>query len=154
MASARRGKPVEVRELGWSGEGYRILASWKMPGGRSRQGLFEAWIPALAPSFALRRRYEAGIITWGEFRRFYAAELLAPSSQNIIKPLGLLSLRRRLVMLCDCRDAKRCSTSVLAQAIERCQKRRNFVLDVPERNRNDNGARVISITARPHEADF
>lgn len=151
MANARQWKAVDVRELGWSGEGYRILPSWKAPRVKNSRGLFEAWIPALAPSFALRQRYEDGIITWGEFKRFYAVELRAPSSLNIIKPLGLLSLRRRLVLLCDCPDVNRCSTSVLAREIERCQRRRDFVLDIPERRGKDTGARVISITGRPPE---
>jgi uncharacterized protein YeaO (DUF488 family) len=154
MINARQGKAVDVRELGWSGEGYRILPSWKTPRGKNSHGLFEAWIPALAPSIALRQRYEDGIITWGEFKRFYAVELRTPSSLNIIKPLGLLSLRRRLVLLCDCPDADRCSVSVLAQEIERCQKRRDFVLDVPERRGKSTEARVISIMGRPHEAGF
>ncbi len=91
----------------------------------------DAWIPGLSPSYVLRKRLELGILTQKEFQAAYEKELNSDYALNLMKPLALLSLRRKLVLLCDC-DSKTASAScpsyVLARVLSSLRKKRNFSL--------------------------
>ncbi len=136
-----------------TGGPYRILAFWLKPPPRTRISL-DAWIPALSPSCALRERLAAGLISWGEFVKSYRSELRAPSSQNLLKPLALLSLRRAVRVICPRRFAARlrigdgksgrlaaacpcpqdgCMAEILADVIKSIRMRGRFHLS-PEEN--------------------
>ena len=56
------------------------------------------------------------------FEKMYASELRAPGKQNLIRSLALLSLRRKLVILCACPDEHTCRNNALAQALEECRR--------------------------------
>ena len=117
--------PIRIERLGEARSGYRVLASWKRPG---REGLAEAWIPELAPGHVLRRRRAAGVLSWKAYLKGYREELRSPSSQDLLKPLSLLSVRRSLVVLCDCAERRRCCHRSLAEALKGCRERKRFAL--------------------------
>ncbi len=94
----------------------------------------DAWIPGLAPSYVLRKRLSLGLLTQKEFQTAYEKELRSSYALNLMKPLALLSLRRKLVLLCDC-NSKSISTSerpshvyVLAKVLSSLRKKRDFSL--------------------------
>ena len=91
----------------------------------------DAWIPGLSPSYVLRKRLELGILTQKEFQAAYEKELNSDYAINLMKPLALLSLRRKLILLCDC-DSKTatasCPSYVLAKVLSSLRKKRNFSL--------------------------
>ena len=76
----------------------------------------------MAPSLQLGAQFRKGNINGDAFEKLYAAELRAPKKQNLIKPLALLSLRRRLVLLCGSSCESRCANRVLLEALEECRK--------------------------------
>lgn len=121
---------IQIRTLDHPGAGYRLLASWKRPKGKVKKSV-DAWVPALAPSHALRRRYDCGIISWPEFATSYLKELRSPSAQDFLKPLALLSLRRKVVFLCDCAKPGPCPTRILTRVFMECRRRRDFSLVPP-----------------------
>lgn len=121
-------RSIRIEKLGRAGNGYRVLVSWKRPSEPLVKGAMDVWIPELAPSHVLRRRYEAGIHSWGVFCKRYGIELRSPFSQNMLKPLALLSRRRVLVLLCDCAERAHCPHKLLARAVDECRKRKNFTL--------------------------
>lgn len=125
-------RPIVIRKLGKGTGKLRVLASWKRPALRSRHKIYDAWVPGLSPSHTIRRRFESGIISWNEFVAAYLRELRSAVAQNRLKPLALLSLRRVVVLLCDCDRKKHCPTEILARAFEECRKSKHFVLSFPE----------------------
>ncbi|MBI2069640.1 MAG: DUF488 family protein [Elusimicrobia bacterium] len=120
--------PIRVRSLGCSGPGYRVLAAWKRPKDFIVKKHFDVWIPALAPSHRLWELYASKNVPWTEFSARYSQELNAPSTQDILKPLALLSFRRPVVLLCECSNHLRCPTAILAKALAQCRENGNFVL--------------------------
>ncbi|MBI4063879.1 MAG: DUF488 family protein [Elusimicrobia bacterium] len=127
-AKTKKFQPIRVRPLAGAARGYRVLASWQYPEKFRAKHTVDAWIPALAPSHILRRWLAAGVISWSEFSRRYRRELGSPSSQDLLKPIALLSRRRAVVLLCDCRGAGRCPAQILSQALEDCRQKGSFVL--------------------------
>lgn len=96
--------------------------------------LFDVWMPALAPSPGLWDFYQSGRISWKDFFRKYLKELHSTAAQDVIKPLALMSLRRPVVLICECAGPNEdcgCPAPVLAQALEECRKSGNFVLSFP-----------------------
>ncbi|MBI4055360.1 MAG: DUF488 family protein [Elusimicrobia bacterium] len=126
-------RSIQIKTLGTATGGYRVLASWKPLKKSARKKLVDVWIPMLAPSHALGRQCQCGEIEWSEFASRYLRELHTPSSQDILKPLALLSFRRPIVLLCDCPDHLRCPTAVLARALEECRRNGNFILSPLEK---------------------
>lgn len=126
---------VEIKKLGQKAQGYRVLASWKRPKVLN-QKCVDAWVPGLAPSHIIRERYEDGVVSWKEFAQMYQNELRAPSCQNFLKPLALLSQRRKVILLCDCpKESSRCPTKILTQAAEECRKKKDFILEFSKRKK-------------------
>ena len=120
-----------MEKLGWNRNGYKILPSWKRPGGKTLRAM-DAWIPGLAPSYVLRKRLSLGLLTQKEFQTAYEKELRSSYALNLMKPLALLSLRRKLVLLCDCNSksisTSECPSYVLAKALSSLRKKRDFSL--------------------------
>ena len=126
-----KGCPIEIKTIKRGGKGYSVLASWRQP---SKKAAVDLWIPELAPRLTLMRNYRMGKIGWEEFSILYACQLLASSSQDYLKPLALLSLRRKLILVCDCpARCRHCPNRVLADAIADCRNKKNFVIDSPEK---------------------
>ena len=121
-------RPIRIERIGKARRGYRVLITWRRPPDSHARRIMDAWIPELAPSHILRWRYDSGIYSWGTFLRGYGSELRYPFSQNILKPLALLSRRRVLVLLCDCADAAQCHHKLVARVVAGCRRRRNFTL--------------------------
>ncbi len=122
---------IVVEKLGQRGNGYKILPSWKRPGGKILSAM-DAWIPGLAPSYVLRKRLGLGLLTQKEFQAAYEKELRSNYALNLMKPLALLSLRRKLVLLCDCdleaSPPHHCPSFVLAKVLSSLRKKRDFSL--------------------------
>ncbi len=122
---------ISVEKLGQHRNGYKILPSWKRPHGNALKEM-DAWIPGLSPSYVLRKRLDLGILTQKEFQAAYEKELNSDYALNLMKPLALLSLRRKLVLLCNC-DSKTspppsCPSYVLAKVLSSLRKKRDFSL--------------------------
>ena len=123
-------KPVQVRKLGDAHDGYRILAARRKPAGTVNRKMLDAWIPALAPSPDLWKKVRTRRMQWRDFKEAYGLELAKPVSQNLIKPLALLSRRRSVVLLCDCDDHLECPSETLAENILKCRQTGNFRMDI------------------------
>lgn len=96
--------------------------------------LFDVWMPALAPSLKLWDFYQSGRISWKDFSHKYLKELHSTAAQDVIKPLALMSLRRPVVLICECVGSNEdlgCPALVLARALEECRKTGDFVLSFP-----------------------
>ena len=109
---------ISLKKLDRPGKGYRVLASWRLPKDAVREGKVDLWIPELAPRLTLVSELKKGAVSRSAFGKMYALQLRDPVSQDLLKPLALLSLRRNVVLLCDCRDSLLCSNRVLAEALE------------------------------------
>ncbi len=122
---------IAVEKMGQRGNGYKILPSWKRPSGKVLSAM-DAWIPGLAPSYVLRKRLTLGLLTQKEFQAAYEKELRSSYALNLMKPLALLSLRRKLVLLCDCNSkvlsTSGCPSYVLAKVLSSLRKKRDFSL--------------------------
>ena len=128
--------PIKVRPLTEAGQGYRVLASWKLPKTRQAKKNVNAWIPALTPSHTIRRWLSSGVITWDDFAKRYRKELESPSSQDFLKPLALLSKRRTVILLCERgQDHEQCSARILARALKDCRRNGNFALSFSTKQR-------------------
>lgn len=123
-------RPVQVRKLGDARVGYRVLAAHRRPAGASREKVMDAWIPDLAPSAGLWKKARGNRIGWHDFKEAYGIELSRTASQNLIKPLALLSRRRAVVLLCDCADHLQCPSETLAESILKCRQTGNFRMDI------------------------
>ena len=64
------------------------------------------------------REYRLGKIEWEELLDRYDSELHSLVMQNFVKPLALLSLRKNIVLLCDCHNRKKCPDRILAKALQ------------------------------------
>ncbi|MFQ6116705.1 MAG: DUF488 domain-containing protein, partial [Candidatus Bipolaricaulia bacterium] len=66
-------------------DGFRILVDRLWPRGLSKQRTrLNVWKRELAPSDALRRRFNHDPDKWEEFRRDYVKELNSPGSQKAL----------------------------------------------------------------------
>lgn len=120
---------LQIRRFGEARAGYRVLTSRKKPPLRVSKNFFDVWIPQLSPSVGLWKNYQQRSISWPKFKNVYFRELNSIKSQNLLKPLALLSFRNPVVLLCDCEDHWRCPTAVLAEAIDVRRKSGDFVLN-------------------------
>lgn len=119
-------RPIEVLPIGKAGAGYRVLASWRKPGGPASSKKIDLWIPELAPSIGLAASYRKRRIGWKEYSERYRWELRTPWSQDFLRPLALLSLRKKLVLLCGCENEGPCPDRILAEVLSECRRKRDF----------------------------
>lgn len=120
--------PIQVRRAGFGGPGYRVLVSRRPPRAVRGKKACDAWISSLAPSQPLWESYLSGACPWPAFVAGYRWELQGTAAQDTIKPLALLSLRRPVVLLCDCSCGSLCPTQVLAEVLAECRRSGRFVL--------------------------
>lgn len=123
-------KSIRIKRLGSAKNGYRILTNRKRPQKSFFGKSLDVWIPQLAPSDSLWENYSKGKIEWEEFTSNYKRELHSLNSQDLLKPLALLSFRRSVVLLCDCMDPSHCPETIVAQSLEQCRKNGNFVVNI------------------------
>ncbi|GEM_PF-3830788 len=126
---------IQIQRLDKEANGYRVLASWRHSKDAFVKKLVDAWIPELAPSRGLWNKYWADQMSWKMFVTGYLKELNSNKSQDLLKPLALLSLRQPVILLCDCLDPAHCPMTVLAKSLGACQRGGNFVMtSVKEKN--------------------
>lgn len=114
-------KPLRSRP---GGDGYRVLALPYWPKGLRRDAV-DFWAKGLAPDRELLKRRGRGLPPVA-YACIYRSQLRRPCSINRLKPLALLSLRRRLTLVCACPRPEYCHDRFLAEAMERCRKARDF----------------------------
>ena len=122
-------KPIQITSLDTLTSGFRVWAGKNRPKKVTKKKFTDAWISQLAPPPAIFKNFTKGKLSWGEFRARYLRELYAPSSQDLIKPLALLSFRKTIALQCECRDHLHCPTQLLAKVIWECRKNGNFKLN-------------------------
>jgi uncharacterized protein YeaO (DUF488 family) len=112
-------------------EGLRIGAARYAPRGvpRSQRGsYFDVWLPLLAPSAALIRRFRRGTDDAAAVRRFFRAyerEMSRPEPRQAIRLLAELARRIPIAVGCYCEDESRCHRSRLKLLIERAGEEAN-----------------------------
>ncbi len=99
------------------GEGIRLGVVRYLPRGVKkqdyrRQGLFDLWFPALAPSQALLKKRGATLL-----RRFRSEILSSSESRQTLLFLAEVAQRTPLSIGCYCSDESKCHRSVLAGLI-------------------------------------
>ena len=108
-------------------DGYRVLALPVWP--RSlRKDSVDLWSSELAPEPRLLVHRGCGLSPEA-FAYVYGNYLDRPCVRIKLKPLALLALRKRLTILCGCRDAAYCHDGILAAALEKCRRDRDFMID-------------------------
>jgi uncharacterized protein YeaO (DUF488 family) len=99
------------------GEGIRLGVVRFLPRGVKKEyyrqrGFFDLWFPALAPSQALLKKRDAGLL------QRYRSELLSSSeSRQTLLFLAEVAKKTPLAIGCYCSDESRCHRSVLASLI-------------------------------------
>lgn len=84
------------------------------------------WLPAVAPSLALLRRYQHHIDDARKraaFFRAYERELAQPGTRHVVRLLAALASRTPIAIGCFCEDESRCHRSVLRRVIEHAGRR-------------------------------
>lgn len=104
------------------GEGMRIGVAHYLPRGVRRenwgpQGWFDSWLPVLAPSAALVKRYVKKEISYTVFSRRYRAEMKSADHRQIIRLLAVFSSTTAISLGCFCADETTCHRSILRQLI-------------------------------------
>lgn len=97
---------------------FRVLVDRLWPRGiRKDAGLWDAWLPAVAPSPALRRWYHAHPEEWERFCARYREELDAPERQAALERIRAWAAERPVRLLTYGRDPSRSQIPVLLQAL-------------------------------------
>ena len=122
-------RPIQVKHIRDACKGYRVLITKNQPQAHSHRKFFDAWIPELAPNIEIYQWCQDKKITWDDFKNQYLHDLNSADSQDLLKPIALLSLRRVVILLCDCEDKNNCRTKILADSLEQCCHAGNFVLN-------------------------
>jgi uncharacterized protein YeaO (DUF488 family) len=111
-------------------DGLRILAT-RFRGRYMPTNRYDVWMPNLAPSEALMKSAQGGLITWGQFSRRYRQELRETGSvdkrNRVIKNHGqkfTLRLLQRLgrsqnmTLMCHCdEDQQQCHRHLLQKVL-------------------------------------
>jgi uncharacterized protein YeaO (DUF488 family) len=86
------------------------------------EGLFDVWLPTLAPSEALLRRFQKKVAAdpraFTQLARAYERELLGSAdSRQLVEFLALVATRMPIALGCFCADESLCHRSVLARVV-------------------------------------
>jgi len=115
---ALRLRTFRIGEKPKRGEGIRLGVVRFLPRGVRKEdyrklGLFDLWFPALAPSQALLRKRDAGLL------RRYRTEILSSSeSRQTLLFLAEVAKKTPLAIGCYCTDLSKCHRSMLAALIQ------------------------------------
>ena len=113
-------------------DGLRILAT-RFRGRYMPVNRYDVWMPNLAPSEALMRSIQGGLITWSQFSRKYQKELRETGSidrrNRVIKNHGQkftlrllqkLSRSQNVTLMCHCdEDQQQCHRHLLRNVLAR-----------------------------------
>lgn len=127
--------PIRIVRLGSPrapDEGVRIGTVRRPPRGVPRQDFsrldyYDVWLPALAPSEALRKVAGSAqtAAEWNRFVTRYRAEMNRPDPGRLLDLLAALSPGSDFSLGCYCEDERRCHRSVLRKLLAE----RNAVLE-------------------------
>ncbi len=102
------------------GEGYRVLVDRLWPRGvRKETAPWEEWLPAVAPSAALRRWYGHDPVRYAEFRARYEQELAAEPGAAPLQHLLALVQARPVALVTATRDVAHSQVPILADYLAR-----------------------------------
>lgn len=108
-----------------SNEGLRIGTVRRPPRGvakadYARRDFYDVWLPTLAPSEALLKRWRGATEErdWKQFARAYRKEMKAPDAARILDTLAALSHHANFSVGCYCLDEARCHRSLLRVLFE------------------------------------
>src|SRR5690242_16814421 len=88
-------------------DGYRVLIMRLWPRGIKKSKV-AVWSKELAPDYALLRAFKSNGMSWSEFSRRYRAGLKKAVAQEQLKNLKGILKKRKVTLLCACRDESRC----------------------------------------------
>ncbi len=119
---ALQAKTYQIGSPRKPGEGLRIGTVRFLPRGvpkkeYAKRGLFDVWLPLVAPSRKLLKEFTSGKKTVAQFFRAYRAEMKEPTARHTIELLATVAQRTRIAIGCYCEDETRCHRSVLIQLI-------------------------------------
>jgi uncharacterized protein YeaO (DUF488 family) len=111
-------------------DGLRILAT-RFRGRYMPVNRYDVWMPNLAPSEALMKSVQSGLITWGQFSRSYRQELRETGTidkrNRVIKNHGQkftlrllqrLGRSQNLTLMCHCdEDQQQCHRHLLQKVL-------------------------------------
>ena len=98
--------------------GARVLVDRLWPRGvRKDAGIWDLWMPEVAPSTALRLWFGHDPSRYQGFRERYLAELQAPSGVLALQRLGALGEGGRLVLLTATADLRHSAAAVLREVL-------------------------------------
>ncbi|MCL8208762.1 MAG: DUF488 family protein [Actinomycetia bacterium] len=97
---------------------WRVLVDRLWPRGvRKDAGLWDVWLPDVAPSSPLRRWYHAHPEAWAEFRERYRRELDDPVRRAALDRIRAWASDRPVRLLTAGRDPARSQIPVLLEAL-------------------------------------
>lgn len=76
----------------------------------------DAWVKELGTEKDLIKKWKSGKINWTEFSREYKKSLR--HNKEMILKLAKLAKRRRITLLCSCKEEKHCHRYLLRKVIE------------------------------------
>ncbi len=120
-------KPLRSRS---KRDGYRVLVLPEWPK-RLKRSAVNCWAKDLAPAPNLLKHRGCGLSAVA-FDYVYRNGLSKPCMQNSLRPLALLSLRRRITILCDCPDPAFCHDRIIAEALEKCRQGMDFAVPLTD----------------------
>lgn len=85
---------------------------------RAARGLFDVWMPLLAPSTKLLTSFIHGKMTFAAFAKHYRTEMKKPEPRRVIELLAAVSIRTPIAIGCFCEDPKRCHRTLLLKLLE------------------------------------
>jgi uncharacterized protein YeaO (DUF488 family) len=88
----------------------------------AKRGLFDVWLPLVAPSRELLQEFKQGKKTAQQFFRAYRAEMQRPDARHAIELLAAVGRKMPIAVGCYCEDESRCHRSVLIQLIRAADK--------------------------------
>ncbi len=107
--------------------GLRLGVARHLPRGIKKtdyaaRGYFDLWLPVLAPSSELVRKFRHEEIAHPAFARAYRAEMKKAEPRAVIELVARLSRHQPLALGCFCEDPARCHRSLLQELLEDADK--------------------------------
>lgn len=104
------------------GEGLRIGTVRRPPRGIRKEDYrkldyFDVWLPTLAPSSDLLRRFQGSRGTFNSFSQSYRAEMQKTGPRQTIQLLAELAKTTAISVGCHCSNEGKCHRSILSQLI-------------------------------------
>ena len=104
-------------------EGLRIGTVRRPPRGVpkrefAKRNFYDAWLPDLSPTEALRTSIDRERNWWPAFARRFKGEMKRPEAARLLDLLAALSHESDFSVGCYCEDEARCHRSVLKELLE------------------------------------